>query len=125
MKRHTIYLLVIFLAALLLRLAFLGEKSVWLDEAYSVWSAERTVEQIWTTTTDNHPPLYYLLQTPGYLLSGGSLTAMRLLSLLLGAGVIILAYAIVLRLAPQEHWLALTTAVIVAVPSLPAGIFAL
>ena len=63
---------------------------------------------------DWQPPLYYLLQTPGYLLSSGSLTVMRLFSLLLGAGVIILAYAIVLRLAPEEYWLALTTAVFVA-----------
>ena len=63
---------------------------------------------------DWQPPLYYLLQTPSYLLSGGSLTAMRLFSLFLGAGVIILAYALVLRLAPAEQWLALTTAVFVA-----------
>lgn len=63
---------------------------------------------------DWQPPLYYLLQEPGYSLSNGSLTVMRLFSLLLGAGVIVLAYAIVLRLAPEEHWLALTTAVFVA-----------
>jgi 4-amino-4-deoxy-L-arabinose transferase-like glycosyltransferase len=63
---------------------------------------------------DWQPPLYYLLQTPGYKLSNGSLLIMRLFSLLLGAGIIILAYAIVLRLAPEEHWLALTTAVFVA-----------
>jgi len=63
---------------------------------------------------DWQPPLYYLIQTPGYHLSNGSLAVMRLFSLLLGAGIIILAYAIVLRLAPEEHWLALTTAVFVA-----------
>ncbi|UCC51272.1 MAG: DUF2142 domain-containing protein [Anaerolineaceae bacterium] len=63
---------------------------------------------------DWQPPLYYLAQTPLYLLSGGSLTAMRLFSLILGAGVVILAYAIVFRLAPQEQWLSLTTAVFVA-----------
>jgi 4-amino-4-deoxy-L-arabinose transferase-like glycosyltransferase len=63
---------------------------------------------------DWQPPLYYLLQTPNYLVNDGSLIALRLFSVLLGAGVIILAYAIVLRLAPQEEWLALTTAVFVA-----------
>ncbi len=63
---------------------------------------------------DWQPPLYYLLQTPAYLLTGASLTAMRILSLLMGAGVVCLAYAIVLRLLPQEQWLALTTAVFVA-----------
>ena len=63
---------------------------------------------------DWQPPLYYLLQTPIYVVNNGSLAAMRLFSLLLGAGVIILAYALVLKLAPQEQWLALTTAVFVA-----------
>ncbi len=46
------------------------------------------------TYEDWQPPLYYLLQTPVYRLSGGSLTAMRLLSVLLGAGVVALAYAV-------------------------------
>ena len=63
---------------------------------------------------DWQPPLYYFLQTPIYALSGGSLTAMRLFSLLLGAGVIMLAYATVWRIAPEEPWLAQTTAVFVA-----------
>ncbi len=63
---------------------------------------------------DWQPPLYYLLQTPIYLVNDGSLTTMRLFSLLLGAGVVILAYALVQKLAPQEQWLALTTAVFVA-----------
>lgn len=63
---------------------------------------------------DWQPPLYYLLQTPIYLVNNGSLTAMRLFSLLLGAGVVILAYALVMKLAPQEQWLALTTAVFIA-----------
>ncbi len=63
---------------------------------------------------DWQPPLYYLLQTPLFLLSSGSITALRLFSLILGAGVIILAYATVLRLAPEEPWLSMTTAVFLA-----------
>lgn len=55
------------------------------DPAYSI--AEITYE-------DWQPPLYYLLQTPVHRLSDGSLTAMRLLSVLLGAGVVGLAYVI-------------------------------
>ncbi len=38
---------------------------------------------------DWQPPLYYLLQTPVFWLSGGSLTALRLFSVLLGAGVVV------------------------------------
>ncbi len=63
---------------------------------------------------DWQPPLYYLLQTPVYALTGGSLAAMRLLSLLLGAGVVVLAYATALRLLPDQLWLALTAAAFVA-----------
>ncbi|MBK7919558.1 MAG: DUF2142 domain-containing protein [Chloroflexi bacterium] len=62
---------------------------------------------------DWQPPLYYLLQTPAFWLSGGSLTVMRLVSLLLGAGVVAFAYGLAWRLF-QAQWLALTTAVFVA-----------
>ena len=62
---------------------------------------------------DWQPPLYYLLQTPAFWLSGGSLTVMRLVSLLLGAGVVAFAYGLAWRLF-RARWLALTTAVFVA-----------
>jgi 4-amino-4-deoxy-L-arabinose transferase-like glycosyltransferase len=55
------------------------------DPAYSV---DRLTYEDW------QPPLYYLLQVPVYRLSGGSQTAMRLLSILFGAGVVVLAYVI-------------------------------
>lgn len=46
------------------------------------------------TYEDWQPPLYYLAQWPVYRLSGGSLPAMRLLSVLFGAGVVALAWVI-------------------------------
>jgi 4-amino-4-deoxy-L-arabinose transferase-like glycosyltransferase len=46
------------------------------------------------TYEDWQPPLYYLSQDPVYRLSGGSLRAMRLLSVLFGAGVVALAYVV-------------------------------
>ena len=67
------------------------------------------------TYEDWQPPLYYLLQTPVYWLTGGSLLAMRLFSLLLGAGVVVLAYLIGRQFfGAGREWLALTTAVFVA-----------
>lgn len=66
------------------------------------------------TYEDWQPPLYYLLQTPVYWLTGGSLTAMRLFSLLLGAGVVILAYGTAVSLWPTQLWKAQTTAVFIA-----------
>lgn len=66
------------------------------------------------TYEDWQPPLYYLLQTPIFLLANGSLTALRFVSLILGAGVVVLAYAIARLLLPQQEWVAWSTAVLVA-----------
>jgi uncharacterized membrane protein len=63
---------------------------------------------------DWQPPLYYLLLTPVYLLTNGTLLALRLVSLLLGAGVIFLAYQTARLLFPQAEWVAWSTAVFVA-----------
>ncbi len=63
---------------------------------------------------DWQPPLYYLLLAPVYALSGGSLTAARLVSTLFGAGLVVLAWGITRLLFPKQGWLALTTAVFVA-----------
>ncbi len=62
---------------------------------------------------DYQPPLYYLLLTPVYRLFNGSLTALRLTSVLLGAATIVLTYLITSRLFSQR-WLALTTTAFVA-----------
>lgn len=63
---------------------------------------------------DWQPPLYYLLQTPLFWLSGGSLTAMRFFSLLIGAFVVILAFQATSLLFPKHDWLASTAAVFIA-----------
>ena len=63
---------------------------------------------------DWQPPLYYLLLAPVYKLSSGSLPALRLVSILFGAGIMVLAYGITRLLFPKQAWLALTTAVLVA-----------
>lgn len=63
---------------------------------------------------DWQPPLYYLLLMPIFQLTNGSLLALRLASLLIGAGVVVLAHAIALEVFPARRWLAWTTAVFVA-----------
>ena len=63
---------------------------------------------------DWQPPLYYLLLTPVFVLTDGALLPLRLSSLLLGAGVILLAYAIARQFFPQAKWVAWSTAVFVA-----------
>lgn len=66
------------------------------------------------TYEDWQPPLYYLLLTPIFWLTNGSLLALRLTSLLMGAGVVILAYLAVVELTSKKSWIPLTTAVFVA-----------
>jgi len=63
---------------------------------------------------DHQPPLYYLLQTPVYALSGGDLLALRLISVLLGAGVVIGAWAVIRAALPGRTSLALAGAGFVA-----------
>ncbi len=75
------------------------------DEKYSVESFEYQ---------DYQPPLYYLLQTPVFLLFSSALLPLRLVSLLFGIGIIALTYFIVLALLPDRQWLALVAAAFVA-----------
>lgn len=63
---------------------------------------------------DHQPPLYYLLAWPVFRASGGDLLALRLFSVLLGAGVVLAAYGVVRRLFPQNGFLAPATAAFVA-----------
>lgn len=63
---------------------------------------------------DHQPPLYYLLQTPVYALSGGDLLALRLASALLGAGAVIGAWAVIRAALPGRTSLALAGAGFIA-----------
>lgn len=63
---------------------------------------------------DWQPPLYYVLQTPVFWLFDGALRPLRLFSLLLGAGVVLLAYGVAWHALKRRRWLALTAAAFVA-----------
>jgi 4-amino-4-deoxy-L-arabinose transferase-like glycosyltransferase len=62
----------------------------------------------------HQPPLYYALAAPIYDLIGGDPYALRLFSVGLGAGIVLLAYAITRRVFPQRSALALGAAAFVA-----------
>ncbi|PKO21414.1 MAG: hypothetical protein CVU38_14840, partial [Chloroflexi bacterium HGW-Chloroflexi-1] len=62
----------------------------------------------------HQPPLYYALLAPLYALTGGALLPLRLFSVLLGAGVVLLAYAVARRIFPERRALALAAAAFVA-----------
>lgn len=63
---------------------------------------------------DHQPPLYYTVQAAVFRLTDGDITAMRLFSALLGGGAILAAWGIVRRLFPEQPWLAILTAGIIA-----------
>jgi 4-amino-4-deoxy-L-arabinose transferase-like glycosyltransferase len=62
----------------------------------------------------HQPPLYYLLAAPLFAVTGGALLPLRLFSVLLGAGLVFLAYLIGRRVFPAWPALALAVAAFVA-----------
>jgi 4-amino-4-deoxy-L-arabinose transferase-like glycosyltransferase len=79
-RRQVVLWLLLGLAAAL-RVWKIGDKNLWLDESVSWESATSSVRQlIWSSATDIHPPLYYLLLKPWIWMWGDSLAAMRSLS---------------------------------------------
>lgn len=80
-NKHKRLLLVIFLLAVILRFAALGNKSIWFDEAYSVSRASLQQTEIWNGKSEPmHPPLYYSVLHAWIAAAGKSEVAIRLLS---------------------------------------------
>ena len=63
---------------------------------------------------DHHPPLYYLLATPVYLLFDGAVLPLRLLSVLFGAALLVVAFGTVRATFPARPELALMAAGFIA-----------
>jgi hypothetical protein len=93
--------IVITLVGGLLRVFALGNKGMWLDEAFSVWLANHNVADMlqWIVKIDQHPPLYYLLLHYWIALNGDAPGSVRLLSALFGAGTIPIIYLIGKRIS--------------------------
>ena len=68
-------------------------KNIWFDEAYSVGLARHSFGEIWSIGgNDVHPILYYWMLRIIYLLTGGSIIAYRIFSVIPIAIMIILGY---------------------------------
>lgn len=103
----------ILLAAAALRLPGLGERSLWLDEAYSVWQAGRGHITIWVIERDPvHSGLYYSLLHP-WLQLGQEEFWVRLPSVWASLLMVALVGLLGWRLAGAAagHWAALLLAV--------------
>ncbi|MGC8780392.1 MAG: glycosyltransferase family 39 protein [Anaerolineae bacterium] len=72
-------------AGFALRIWEIGRKTLWLDEAFSVWLAQHPLGEMlaWIARIDQHPPLYYVLLHFWIRLVGDGPAAVRLLSALL------------------------------------------
>lgn len=64
---------------------------------------------------DHQPPLYYLLLSPIYALTGGSLFALRLVTIMIGLTIVIYAYILTWLILPKYPGAALGAAALVAV----------
>ncbi|MGB1287606.1 MAG: ArnT family glycosyltransferase, partial [Aggregatilineales bacterium] len=68
-----------------------------------------------TVRYENHqPPLYYWLSTPVFLLTGGSLIALRFFALFIGLFTVLLSYRVALAIFPNEQKIALAAMAFVA-----------
>jgi len=81
----SIWIGLVMLAAFAVRGVDLGEKPLWLDEAYSVWFASRDWSYLWNEVPqfETHPPFYYSLLKIWMGTFGNGEFALRLLSTVL------------------------------------------
>ena len=97
-----------------LRFYQIGNKGLWLDEAFSVWMGWQPVGDLlgWLVRIDQHPPLYYLLLHVWMALGDDEVTV-RALSALFGAVTVPVMYLVGRRLADTR--VGLLAALILAV----------
>ncbi len=100
--------------------------SAYLDELKSAHFSPDLLGDLATIQYEDHqPPLYYLLAALVFKLTDGSLIALRLFTVLIGAGVVAGAYAVGKALLPDQPQIALGTALLVGfVPQHVAGLAA-
>src|SRR5512136_2892438 len=81
------------LVAFALRVYHLSGQSLWYDEGFSVYLAQKSLAEITTrTAADIQPPVYYYLLHAWMLFVGRSEFAVRLLSVIFGTLSIPLVY---------------------------------
>jgi hypothetical protein len=89
--------------------------SPYLETLKSARFAPHLLDQLPAVQYEDHqPPMYYLLASLAFKLTNGSLVALRLFSVLIGAGVVLGAYAVGKALLPTQPQIALGAAAIVA-----------
>lgn len=98
-----------------LRFAFLGQYSLWADEAFVVWVIGHPWGEILPVLRggDTHPPLYYLLMKAWVGVAGSGDQALRIPSACLGILTVLLTYRLVAQVSSKS--VALLSALVVAI----------
>jgi mannosyltransferase len=99
---HRQWLFIIFVVALLLRVVALGSKSLWLDEAFGAYHAQRPELAAPVYIEGTHPPLYYTILHYWVLIAGSGEVALRLPSVIMSLGGIGLLYLLARLLYGRE-----------------------
>ena len=103
-RNELIFVGAVTLAACILRFYRIGGKSIWLDEAFSVWIAGHSLWEgwQWLIRIDQHPPLYYSLLHLWIELFGELQGAVRTLSALFSTLTVPLFYVAGRRLLDRS-----------------------
>jgi len=114
-NRTEIVVVALTLLAAFLRFFLIGAKTVWLDEAFSIWLARHPLWEMWgwLVRIDQHPPLYYTLLHGWIGLFGDLQGPVRGLSALCSTLAVPVYYAAIRRLLDRPT--ALIAAFILAV----------
>lgn len=113
-NKSKLYLLIIILAASLLRLYNLTAIALWHDEAFSALLIRYPLgEMMYRVALDVHPPLYYLVLRVWDFILGDSLLSLRLFSAFFGIITVYFAY-LFMRDAFKNEKLAFVAAALIA-----------
>jgi mannosyltransferase len=103
-SRETTASLAVFLLAFMVRILGIASRPIWYDEAFAVLFSEKGLKAMLAGTltvdaagaaADIHPLAYYTLLGGWMKVFGESLVSVRMLSVLLGVGIVILGYFLV------------------------------
>jgi mannosyltransferase len=96
-------LLGIIILAAALRFYRIGEKTIWLDEGFSIWMGNHSLSDVirWSVDIDQHPPLYHLLLSIWMKIGGSGAAWVRSFSALAGVLTIPVIYLIGKRLSDE------------------------
>lgn len=104
--------LAVFLLALVVRLLGIASRPIWYDEAFAVLFSEKGLKAMLAGTltvdpggaaADIHPLAYYTLLWGWMRVFGESLVSVRMLSILIGVGIVVLAYFLLRSMFPDKR----------------------